>query len=203
VAGYGQRAVLFNGAGNSQLDKVTAMALAGIVNRDSARLYLLNVYEAWSYNQTDEKWRDLYRSRGGVTFDSVTNITALVNRFRPFINGAVTYDQNRYFSNFSGQNFNWSVEQAAVIGSLTNRIPLTATMASILSLPVSDSVQASDSFDGDPPAWLPGRLESAAHPWNNTSLTEEQRYLLQLDFGIRNVLPLCNPKRLYIREFTD
>ena len=88
--------VLFNGAFayNSE-QKLLVMTLAGIVNRDSARLYMLNVYETWSYSKTDEQWRDIYRTRGGIQYDSIYSVTALVDRFRPFIQGAITYDPNR------------------------------------------------------------------------------------------------------------
>ncbi len=48
------QAVLYNGASASQEQRLLAMTLAGIVNRDSARLYLLNVYETWSYSPPSE-----------------------------------------------------------------------------------------------------------------------------------------------------
>lgn len=198
------RAVLFNGLSQSTETRLMAMTLAGIVNRDSARLYLLNVYETWSYTQTDERWRDIYRSRGNVQFDSIASYVDLVNRFRPFINGAITYDANRFFSNFTGQNFRWQGEYAALIGGLTNRLPLTAAVAQALGLDISDSVLVTDAFDGDPPVYVPGRLEASANPWNNPSLTtEEQRYLTILDWGVQKLLPRCNPKKFYIREITD
>jgi hypothetical protein len=52
-------ATLFNGSGATVYDRLLALTLAGIVNRDSARLYLVDVYETWSFNQTDEMWRDI------------------------------------------------------------------------------------------------------------------------------------------------
>ena len=180
-----------------------AMTLAGIVNRDSARLYLLNVYETWSYNHTDEQWRDIYRSRGNVQFDSIASIITLVDRFRPFINGAITYDAARTFSNFSGQSFRWQGEYAALIGGLTNRLPATAALAQALNLTISDSVLVTDTFDGDSSIYVTGQLDLPSHSWNNTSLTEEQRYLNMLDWGVQQLLPRCNPKKFYIREITD
>jgi len=197
------RAVLYNGTGAFPENKLLAMALAGIVNRDSARLYLLNVYETWSYTQTDEAWRDIYRQRGGVQFDSVISIQALVDRFRPFIRGAITYDQTRTWGNFPGQSFRWQGEYAALIGGLTDRLPAPPSLASALNLPVADSVLVTDAFDGDPPVWVTGRVELPSHPWNNTSLTEEQRYLTLLDWGVTTLLPRANPSKFYIREITD
>lgn len=196
-------AVLYNGTGASAADKISALTLAGIVNRDSARLYLLNVYETWSYSQTDEKWRDIYRLKGNVVFDSVASLSALVNKFRQFLNGAITYDPNRTFGNFTGQSFQWQAEYAALIGGLTNRLPLTSSAAVSLGLQVSDSVEVIDTFDGDPSIWVTGRLELGSHSWNNSSLTEEQRYLNLLNWGVENLLPVCNPSKFYIREITD
>jgi hypothetical protein len=200
---YSYDAVLYNGTGAAASDKIAALTLAGIVNRDSARLYLLNVYETWSYTRTDEQWRDIYRTNGNVVFDSVASLSALVNKFRGYLNGAITYDPNRTFGNFSGQSFRWQAEYAALIGGLTNRLPLTASAASSLGLTVSDSVLVTDSFDGDPPIWVTGKLELTSHPWNNSSLTEEQKYLTLLSWGVVNLLSRCNPSKFYIREITD
>lgn len=200
---YSYQAYLFDGSSSSTADKLIAMTIAGIVNRDSARLYLQNVYETWSYNQTDEKWRDIYITRGQVTFTYLSSIQAVINQFKSRIKGAITYDINRVFSNFSGQSFRWQAEQAAMLCALTDRIPATLSYAQQLGLTVSDSVLIEDVFDGDEPIWVTGRLELASHPWNNTSLTEEQRYLTLLNWGVTNILPRCNPSKFYIREITD
>lgn len=196
-------AVLFNGAGAATQDKLLAMSLAGIVNRDSARLYLLNVYETWNFNQTDEKWRDLYQSRGSVVFQTVTSISQLVDKFRPYISGGVSYDPNRTYSNFSGQNFRWQAEYAVLIGGLTNRLPVTTQMAAQYNLALSDSVLIVDTFNGDSSIWVTGKIESPTNPWNAAGLTEEQRYLTMLNWGVTNLLPRCNPSKFYIREITD
>ncbi|NLH62282.1 MAG: T9SS type A sorting domain-containing protein [Ignavibacteriales bacterium] len=201
--GQTYKAVLYNGTGAGSQEKLLAMTLAGIVNRDSARLYLLNVYETWSYNQTDEKWRDIYRSYGNVQFDSVQIVSQLIDKFREYIQGGISYDPNRYYSNFSGQNFRWQAEQAAMIGGLCNRLPVTSAMATLYNLPLSDSVLITDSFNDDSPVWVTGKVDNPTHPWNNTSLNEEARYLTLLNWGVQNILPLCNPSKFYIREITD
>lgn len=196
-------AVIYNGSGASTQDKLLAMTLAGIVNRDSAKLYLLNVYETWSYNQTDEKWRDLYQSRGNVVFENIQSIAQLIDKFRHLISGGISYDPNRTYSNFSGQSFRWQAEYAALIGGLTDRLPVTTSMATQYNLTLVDSVLIHDSFDGDSSIWVTGRIESSANEWNNTSLTEEKRYLTMLNWGVEKLLPRCNPSKFYIREITD
>jgi len=59
-------AIVYDGSGQTTEDKLIAMTLAGIVNRTAPRLYLRNVYETWSYNQTDEVWEEAYKTNGGV-----------------------------------------------------------------------------------------------------------------------------------------
>lgn len=198
------RAVFFDGSSALPWVKLMAMTLAGIVNRDSARLYLQNVYEPWSYNQTDEKWADIYRTRGNVQFEVITSDTALVNRFRSFVRGGIRYEYLRYFSNFKGQAFMWQGEYAALIGGLTNRLPLTQNQWVRYNLSVDDSVQVTDEFDGDTPVWVPGKIDTVSAPWNNPGLTTDgDRYLALLDWGVRVLLPRCNPRSFYIREITD
>jgi len=198
------RAVLFDGTTATPWVKLMAQTLAGIVNRDSARLYLQNVYETWSYSQTDEQWAALYRTRGNVQFDAITSDTVLVNRFRSFLRRGIRYDYARTFGNFPGQSFMWQGEYAALIGGLTDRLPLTLNMWTRYRLPVDDSVQITDSFDGDPSVYVPAKLDTASLAWNSASLTSEaERYLTMLDWGIRVLLPRCNPAKFYIREITD
>lgn len=48
------RAVLFDGSLALPWAKLMALALAGIVHRDSTSLCLQNAYEPWGCNQTDE-----------------------------------------------------------------------------------------------------------------------------------------------------
>ncbi len=196
-------AVLFNGTNASGPDRLLAMTLAGIVNRDSSRLYLLNVYETWSFAQTDEVWRDIYKERGGVVFDSVATVQELVDHFRDRIQGGISYDANRFYGNFPGQSFRWQGEYAALIGGLTDRLPVTAAMANTLGLTLSDSVEVTDAFDGDSAVFVPGKLEYPLHLWNDGSLTEEQRYLTLMQWGLTALLPRCNPGGFYLREITD
>ncbi len=197
------RAVLFVGSGLSSQDRLTAMTLIGIANRDSARICMYNMYETWSYTQNDEKWSQIYMQRGNVKFDTIRTVAALINRFRYLINGGITYEPNRIFSNFSGQSFMWQGEYAALIGGLTNRIPVTNSQAVTYNLSIADSVLIEDSFNGDSSIMVPGKLELTAHSWNNSTLSEENRYLSILNWGVQYLLPRCNPEKFYIREITD
>jgi|GEM_PF-1173783 len=194
--------VLFDGKNAADTYRLAALTLAGIVNRDGAELYLANVREAWSYAETDETWEKLYHERGGVTFTRITSFADLVERYRSRIKGVITYEPRRW-GNFSGQSFFWQGEYAALIGGLTGCLPLPEATARALGFALTDSVLVEDAYDGDPPVRVPARLELKSHPWNDTSQEEERRYLALVDWGLRTLLPLCNPDKCYIREITD
>lgn len=194
--------VLYNGTGASAENKLIAMTIAGIVNRESPRLYLLNVYETWSYNQTDEKWRDIYSEVGDVEFAVISDINALVQYFSDDLNGAITYDPSLTYGNFSGQNFRWQAEVAAMIGGLTNCIPLPFSNTSI-DIERPDSIWVPDHFNGQDPLRISAKLELPGHPWSNTSLSQEQRYFSLLDWALENLLSRTNTRMFYLREITD
>ncbi len=199
---YSQPAVVFNGAGQPAEYRLAAMTLAGIVNRESPRLYLLNVYEAWSYNQTDEQWRDIYASAGAI-FQTENSFSGLINRFGEDIAGVVTYDKSLTYGNFSGQSFKWQGEAAAMISGLANCIPLPHDNPDFFGLPKPDSITIYNHFGGSDSISVSARLELAAHPWNNNALSQEERYFAILDWALANILPYTNPGCFYLREITD
>lgn len=195
-------AVIYDGTGTSLENRHIAMTLAGIVNRDAPRLYLLNVYETWSYNQTDEFWRDLYQEQGGANFTVISDIVELVNHFSDFINGAITYNPSVTYGNFSGQSFRWQAEVASMIGGLTDCIPLPFNNTTI-TVERPDSVVVPDFFHGEPDIKISAKLELSDHPWNNVFLSQGQRYMLILDWALETLLERTNPRMFYLREVTD
>lgn len=199
---FSLNAVLYNGTGTTAENKLIAMTIAGIVNRDAPRLYLLNVYETWSYSQTDEKWRDIYATYGGVTFTTISDINELVQHFSSFLNGAITYNPALTYGNFSGQNFRWQAEVAAMIGGLSDCIPVPYNNTT-LNINKPDSVWIRDDFNGQDSLRISAKLEFPAHSWNNQALTQEQRYFLILDWALDHLLSRCNPRKFYLREITD
>lgn len=196
-------AVLFDGTGKTSKEKLAAMSIAGIVNRDTAQLFLKNVYETWSYNMTDENWQAIYEEKGEVTFTVINTLGELIDHFRDHLNGAVTYESTRVYGNFSGQAFRWQAEYAALIGGLTNRIPLVEDDANTYNLDITDSVFVEDAFDDDAGRYVPCRIEDENHIWNNPDFSEEEAYLTLLRWGVDTLLPICNTSKFYIREITD
>lgn len=197
------RAVVYSPTGGlTPEDKYMAVTLAGIVNRDTARLYLRNVYENWSYNQTDEQFELLYKTRGNVVFEEINTMAELVNRFRPFINGAITYDGSKTIANHSKDRVLWQAEYAGMLGGLTNRLPCSPATATALGLSVTTNLQVVDVYDGDSPVVVSGRIETG-NAWNNASATNDANYETLLTWAVKTILPRCNPKRFYCRELCD
>ncbi len=202
AAAMGREAVLFDGTGKTPEERLIAMTVAGIVNRSEPRLFLMNVYETWSWNETDERWRSIYETDGGVTFTVISDVNQLVQYFRSYLKGAITYDRSLTYSNFAGQSFRWQAEVAAMMGGLADCIPVPYDDYSVdISRP--DSVLVPDIFNGKQPARLSARLDNAVHPWNNTSMSQEQRYYSILEWALDTLLDRSNTNRFYLREITD
>ncbi len=195
-------AVLFDGAGKTAEEKLVAMSVAGVVNRTEPRLFLMNVYETWSWNETDERWRSIYETDGNVTFTVINDINQLVQHFRSSIKGAITYDKTLLYSNFTGQSFRWQGEVAAMMGALVDCIPVPYDDYSI-DINRPDSVSVPDHFNGKQPARLSARLDDLKHPWNNSSLSQEQRYFSILGWALDTLLDRTNTNKFYLREITD
>ncbi len=195
-------AIVFDGTGKPAEEKILALTLAGIVNRDAPRLYLRNVYETWSYSETDETWEELYSTQGSVSFTEIYDINTLVQTFKPFLKGAITYDASLTYGNFSGQSFRWQAEAAAMLGGLTDCIPVPSSDAWIdISRP--EMIDVPDKFNGQPTIQVSAQLHLSSHPWNNTSLNQEKRYFNWLDWALNNLLSRTNPSKFYLREITD
>lgn len=195
-------AVVYNGTGQSAENKIIAMTIAGIVNRDAPRLYLRNVYETWSYSETDETWESLYKTTGAVNFTVISDINQLVQTFKSFLKGAITYDISLTYSNFTGQSFRWQAEAAAMLGGLTDCIPLPSTNTAI-DINKPSMIDVPDFFNGQQTVQVSAKLELTTHAWNNSSLSQEQRYFAWLDWAMDNLLPRCNSSKFYLREITD
>ncbi|HMP31378.1 MAG TPA: GxGYxYP family putative glycoside hydrolase, partial [Saprospiraceae bacterium] len=194
--------ILYNGLGQTQQHKLIAMTIAGIVNRETPELYLLNVYETWSFNQTDEQWRDIYQEAGKFQFRTIININDLIDHFKTHIKGTITYDPSLLYSNFAGQSFMWQGELAMMLGGLTDCIPV-ASNDSFIQLTKTDSTTLKHHFGNKKDTIIGARLEHPNLYWNAPSLTAEQRYLKALDWALTHILPYTNPNCFYLREITD
>lgn len=202
IKSFALDAYVFNGSGQSSENKLIAMTIAGIVNRDAPRLYLRNVYETWSYAETDETWENLYKTTGGTNFTVISDINILVQTFKTYLKGAITYDTSLNYSNFTGQSFRWQAEAAAMLGGLTDCIPVPSTNTTI-DINKPTLIDVPDYFNGQATTQVSAKLELSTHSWNNAALTQEQRYFAWLDWSLDNLLPRCNTSKFYLREITD
>lgn len=195
---------IFDGSGLNANDKLTALTIAGIVNRDTSRLYLIGIRSSWSFSLADSYyWIEAYKNYGGATFEFIYGIDNLIRKFKYKINGAIIYDTTKYFSNFSGQSFLWQGEVATMIGALCDRIPMSEKKAQNLGLDIQDSVVIKDYFDNDAEIKFPAKLNQTHHIWNSNIYTNEYQYYKLLEICIEKILSLCNPFKISNREVTD
>lgn len=147
------------------------MTIAGIVSRTEPRLHLLNAYKTWSYNQTDEHWRDVYQEDGKFQFRTIININKLIEYFKTDIIGAITYDA---YSNFSRQSFMWQGEFAAMLGGFTDCTPVPFDNT-IIKIGKQDKTIVKDYFGKDKDLEISAKLEDKSHIWNNQAMSQEGR----------------------------
>lgn len=79
-------AIVFDARGLSWDERCTVEALQGLVNRAGPRLYL-NLGYPW-----DEKWLEIYHQRNRITYERLTGMRNLLERFRHVVKGLVVYD---------------------------------------------------------------------------------------------------------------
>ncbi len=97
---------IFDAGGLNANDKLTALTIAGIVNRDTAQLYLKGIRQSWSYSLADSYyWIEIYKEYGNAQFEFIYGIDNLINKYKYYFAGAIVYDTTKFFSNFDGQNF--------------------------------------------------------------------------------------------------
>ncbi len=95
--------------GTSNAEKLFLRTLQGMVNRDVARLYLLN--SDYGYFGTSEKfWIEEYQRRGWVDVEGYLSIEESIEKFAPEIDGYITATLDEP----------WSVHAATVSGIMKN-----------------------------------------------------------------------------------
>jgi len=75
-----------------------AAALQGIVNRDAPRIYLKYINSQTINQNVDEYWLKKITAKNSwlenAKVETAENLVSLINKFKPFLNGAVVYDPN-------------------------------------------------------------------------------------------------------------
>ena len=200
IDSFSVNAYVFNGSGKSRAEKLAAITIAGIVNRDSAQLYLQDVFETWNYNQTDEKWRSIFTNDEKVFFTEINSIAGLIDAFKDKLQGAILYSESETYSNFPGQTVLWQGEFASMLGGLANAVPVPKGYETTWNFYATDSIVLY-SYDNSDSLKIASDLTLPGWSWNNPALGD--RYMNMLWWGVNNILPLCNQQSFFIREITD
>jgi hypothetical protein len=196
----GQTHYAYDGTGKSRSERLAALTIAGIVNREQPRLFLKNVFETWSYQHTDEKWMQHFEDHESISFENINNIQTLITTFENELNGAILYDAQETYSNFPGQTILWQGEFAAMLGGLSDCVPVPVDKQAEWNYFADQNVTL-QSFDGSAQMTMAANLTLDEWIWNQP--TSEDRYMIMLNWGVENILPLCNPNSFFIREITD
>jgi len=199
VHSFSLEAYVFNGGGRSRAEKLAALTIAGIVNRETPRLYLQDVFETWNYSLTDDRWKLIFIQKEGVSFTEILSVKELIETFKNELNGAILYSDQETYSNFSGQSFLWQGEFAAMLCGLSNAVPIPVGKEVEWNYFAEDNIILK-SFDGNNSLEIKANLTDISWSWNTTA---NDKYLNALNWAYENILPLCNPQSFFIREITD
>ena len=75
---------------NGWKTQVTMYALQGLANRDGPRLMYDTQF--WNWKQADTVWRDYYAENKSITFETLTDIYDVIDRFRDTFKGLIVCD---------------------------------------------------------------------------------------------------------------
>lgn len=167
-------------------DYVALKVVQGVVNRTEETLLIdqnLNYY-----TDSDTHWKNYYETKG-YTFITLDSIEEVYQTFKGHFNGVVTFDHT-----ITTDSYHWpELDMAAVIGSLTDRIPILSTQVSHFQtdygLSPAATLTLTDSFTDypDAPSTISGRLET--YGWT----TPLQVY----QWGYDHLLKYCNPHEFH------
>jgi hypothetical protein len=167
-------------------DYVALKIVQGVVNRTEPMLFVdqsLNYY-----TESDIHWKTYYEGKG-YTFVTLNSIGEVYDTFKSYFNGVVTFDHT-----ITTDLYHWpELDMAAVVGSLTDRIPILSSQVSHFQteygLFPATTLTLTDSFMDypDAPSTISGRLET--YGWT----TPVQAY----EWGYDNLLKYCNPHEFH------
>ncbi|GGD78686.1 hypothetical protein GCM10010911_40950 [Paenibacillus nasutitermitis] len=167
-------------------DYVALKVVQGVVNRTDATLLIdqnLNYY-----TDSDIHWKVYYESKG-YTFITLNSIADVYQTFKSRFSGIVTYNHT-----MTTDLYHWpELDMAAVVGSLTDRIPVLSSQVSRFQtdygLAPAATLTLTDSFSDypDAPGTISGRLET--YGWT----TPLQAY----QWGYDHLLKYCNPHEFH------
>lgn len=75
---------------NGWKNQVMLFALQGLANRSGPRLMYDTQF--WNWKPADATWRDYYRDQKGITFETLDDMYAVIDRFRQDFRGLIVHD---------------------------------------------------------------------------------------------------------------
>ncbi len=111
-------------------EKVAALAVQGIVNRSGPELLVDSRF--WNWPEADARWRSIYDTDHGFSFEPVESLPSAVERFRDRLKGIVVWDP-------AVPRSAWV---AATLAGLEDLVPATPDLAERLGgLPVTEDLR--------------------------------------------------------------
>lgn len=124
---YSENVSSFSYEGVSQGVRLAAVSLQGLVNRDTARIYLSERQSRWLL--------DFYKQQGIVKNESVyTNIYTLLKEFKKYFRGAVVFDTSKSFT----------INLASNIAGVEDRIIISPDMLALFKRHLGTDVDIKD-----------------------------------------------------------
>ncbi len=125
--GYSESVATFSYEGVSQGVRLAAVSLQGLVNRDTARIYLLERQSRWLL--------DLYKEQGIIKNDTAyTNIYTLLKNFKRYFKGAVVFDPTKGFT----------VNVASNIAGIEDRVIISPDMLTLFKRHLGSEIDIKD-----------------------------------------------------------
>jgi hypothetical protein len=127
TSAYSENVSTFSYEGVSQGVRLAAVSLQGLVNRDSARIYLTERQSRWLL--------DFYKQQGIIKNELVyTNIYTLLKDFKKYFKGAVVFDASKSFT----------INLASNIAGIEDRVIISADMLTLFKRHLGADVDIKD-----------------------------------------------------------
>ena len=157
---------------NGWKTQLTMYALQGLANRSAPRLMFDTQF--WNFKPADKIWRDYYAEKKNVTFDTLTDHLAVIDRFRDVFKGLIVCDP--------------AVEQSLYVGctlaGIEDLLPVMPPLAELLQQRYPDLKTIHDlrgrwsdefapldyAIDELMPRCQPGMIYSVDNLWTGMSI---------------------------------
>lgn len=125
----------------SQEDKLTVLALQGIINRDGPLVFAEARF--WNWPEADGKWMEYLSEKKGFSFNKVDSIKSLIDLYPGLINGLVVWDPE----------VPWTRWIAVTMAGVKNLLPVAPASIENYDLPVVEDLRGRWSGNEEAATW--------------------------------------------------